>query len=111
MAADGPRRAAFRPDEVSHMRHPIHLVVSRHPLATYFALVCLISWAAVAWLVVPTRIPGTGAEYASRGPLVFLAMLLGPSLTGLGLTALYGGRSGMRELWSRQRRWRLGRWW
>jgi membrane protease YdiL (CAAX protease family) len=38
-------------------------------------------------------------------------MLLGPSVAGLGLTALCGGRRGMRDVWARQRRWRFGRWW
>jgi membrane protease YdiL (CAAX protease family) len=93
------------------MRRPIRVIFSRHPLLTYFALAFLVSWAAVYWLIAPTGIPGTGAEFLNRVPLVFFVMLLGPSLAGLGLTALCGGRSGMRNLWARQRRWRLGRWW
>jgi uncharacterized protein len=93
------------------MQGVVRLVLGRHQLLTYFAVAFLISWAAVFWLIAPFGTPGTGADYASRGPLVFLAMLLGPSVAGVGLTALYSGRPGMRDLWTRQRRWRLGRWW
>jgi membrane protease YdiL (CAAX protease family) len=93
------------------MRVPLRLVLGRRPLLTYFALAFLISWAAVFWLIAPTGIPATGTDYTNRVPLVFFAMLLGPSVAGLSLTALYGGRHGMRDLWMRQRRWRLGRWW
>jgi uncharacterized protein len=93
------------------MRLHVASAVRDHPLLTYFALAFVISWSAVFWLIAPMGIPGTGTEYATRGPLVFLAMLLGPSLAGLGLTALCGGRPRLRELWLRQRRWRVGRWW
>jgi CAAX protease family protein len=93
------------------MRVPVHLGVKRHPLAIYFALAFLISWAAVFWVIAPTGIIGTGADYASRGPLVFVAMLLGPSAAGLAVTALFGGRAGFDSLWARERRWRVGGWW
>jgi uncharacterized protein len=93
------------------MRNPFRIIIGRRPLFTYFSLAFLISWAAVLWLIAPTGIPGTGADYASRAPLVFMAMLLGPSLAGLSLTALSGGQHGLRELWARQRHWRVGYWW
>jgi hypothetical protein len=40
--------------------------------------------------------------------IVFLAMLLGPSTSSLLLTAVLDGRSGLRELWLRIRRWQVG---
>jgi CAAX protease family protein len=93
------------------MRVPVHLAIKRHPLVVYFVLAFLISWAAVLWVIAPTGIIGTGADYATRGPLVFVGMLLGPSAAGLTLTALFGGRHGFRNLWARECRWRVGGWW
>jgi membrane protease YdiL (CAAX protease family) len=90
---------------------PIHLAVNRHPLAIYFALAFLISWAAVLWVVAPTGVVGTATDYAARGPSVFVAMLAGPSVAGLALTALFDGRRDLRDLWAHERMWHVGRWW
>src|SRR5690348_7305049 len=38
-------------------------------------------------------------------------MLLGASAAGLTLTALFGGRRGVRNLGDRERRWCMGGWW
>ena len=42
---------------------------------------------------------------------MFVFMLLGPSLSGLALTALLDGRAGLRQLASRLKRWRVGARW
>jgi uncharacterized protein len=93
------------------MRARIALLVRQHPVFVCFLLAFAISWAGVLWAVASTGIPGTGSDYAERGPLVFLAMLVGPSVAGLGLTVVLAGHPGLRDLWARQRRWRVGRWW
>jgi membrane protease YdiL (CAAX protease family) len=85
--------------------------VRRQPVQVLFLLAFAISWSAILWLVAPTGIPGTGSDYLARGPLVYLAMLLGPSIAGVSLTLVVAGRSGLADLWMRQRRWRVGRWW
>jgi uncharacterized protein len=69
------------------MRARIALLVRQHPVFVCFLLAFAISWAGVLWAVASTGIPGTGSDYAERGPLVFLAMLVGPSVAGLGLLA------------------------
>jgi membrane protease YdiL (CAAX protease family) len=94
------------------VKHPPRLSrVRQQPLVAYFALAFGISWAAILWLIAPTGLPGTGNDYLVRGPLVFLAMLLGPSLAGLILTFSLDRGQGLVDLWARERRWRVGRWW
>jgi uncharacterized protein len=45
-------------------------------------------------------------------PLVLAALFAGPSVAGLIMTALVGGRAGLRDLLTRLLRWRVaGRWW
>jgi hypothetical protein len=43
----------------------MHVAIRGQPLLAYFALAFAISWAAVLWLIAPTGIPGTGADYAT----------------------------------------------
>ena len=79
----------------------------RHPLIGYFALTYGISWGGI--LIV---LSATGFDLVELRPLdtglIFLLMLLGPSTSGLALTALLDGRAGLRRLWSSLRRWRVG---
>ena len=87
----------------------IKALLQRHPLATYFALVFVISWGGV--LVVtggPAGIPGTKEETDRLFPLAFLAMIAGPSLAGLLAILLTQGKTGLREMWSRLIQWRVG---
>lgn len=79
--------------------------------AIYFVLVFLVAWGAVL-LVVGPRAPLEGATPAQWQLLpVFGAMLTGPALAGVLMTAVAGGREGLRDLWDRQRRWRVpARW-
>jgi membrane protease YdiL (CAAX protease family) len=84
--------------------------VQRHPVSTYYVLAITISWAAIMAVVGPTeffRLSGTSASFALAG----LASLTGPSIAGLGMTALVDGRAGMRDLVSRLRLWRVGARW
>jgi membrane protease YdiL (CAAX protease family) len=72
----------------------------RNALLSYFALAFGISW--------------TGALVAaSRGRLylLFVAMLLGPSVASIGLTAALEGTHGLHELGRALRRWRVSARW
>jgi membrane protease YdiL (CAAX protease family) len=73
-----------------------------HPLATFFALAFALSW--WPWLVYAT-VPGV--------PLfaVFLAMVPGPALAAVVVTALAKGRAGVRALLGRLLRWRVAPRW
>jgi uncharacterized protein len=84
--------------------------VHRHPVSTYYVLTITISWGTIMAVVGPTeffRLSGTSANFALAG----LASLTGPSIAGLGMTAVVGGRAGMRDLISRLRRSRVGARW
>jgi membrane protease YdiL (CAAX protease family) len=82
----------------------------RHPLISYFALAFVISWGGIG-----TILAATGFDLAAPQPLatglIFIAMLLGPSVSGLILTAVLEGRAGLGRLVSRTLHWRAGvRW-
>ena len=65
-------------------------VIKRHPLIAFFALAFALTWA-------PTPVG------------VFMAA--GPLLAAVVITAVVDGRRGLRELWSRMIRWRVGWQW
>ena len=81
--------------------------IKRHPVLFYFALTFLISWGAIIILAGPAGIPAT----ADQAFVLGIAMLLGPSLGSILLTALVLGQVGFRELLSRLLRWRVGICW
>jgi membrane protease YdiL (CAAX protease family) len=86
-------------------------ITRRYPVATYLLLAYGIAWGAVLALVAPTGLPGRSDQIARLFPLVLLAMLAGPSLSGLLMTALLEGQAGLRALGARLVRWRIGRQW
>jgi membrane protease YdiL (CAAX protease family) len=75
--------------------------ISRHPVAAYFALTFAISWGGV--LAIGRSDPASGGSWQSdpKLPLLIVAMLAGPSLAGLLLTAIVSGRAGLRDVGSR----------
>jgi membrane protease YdiL (CAAX protease family) len=82
----------------------------QYPLLAYYVLAFAISWGAVLLVVGPggfLRTTGSSPNFVLAG----LASLLGPTVAGLVLTGLAGGRAGYRDLWSRVRRWRAGIHW
>lgn len=86
--------------------------INRHPLLTYYILTFAISWGGILLVIGgPGGIPGTKEQFATQLPALILAMLGGPSVAGILLTGLTGGMTGLRELFARFRRWRVGfRW-
>jgi membrane protease YdiL (CAAX protease family) len=84
--------------------------IRRHPVAAYFFLAYAISWLGVAAVLGPRFLRGEQYEPAAA-VLALLAMLAGPFGAGLGLTAVVDGREGLRALWARMTRWRVGGRW
>ena len=76
----------------------------------YYAMAFAISWGAILIIVGPGGFLSTTSTSPSFA-LVGFTSLLGPSVAGVLMTALVDGRSGLSELVSRLRRWRVGwRW-
>jgi CAAX protease family protein len=89
----------------------IKAFIKRHPVATYFALTFALSWGGMLIVVGPGGISANGEQSEMLVLFAYLAMLAGPSVAGMLLTALVDGRAGLRELGSRLLRWRLGARW
>jgi membrane protease YdiL (CAAX protease family) len=85
--------------------------VRKHAVLTYFTLTFLFTWGCMALAVYPGGFPITEEQFETAGALVYVAMLVGPSFAGIVLTGFIDGRAGMRELWSRLIRWKVGLRW
>lgn len=84
--------------------------VARHPVLSYFLLTFAISWFAAFCVAAPHLLRREPLPQLT-GILMFPAMLLGPSVTGILLTGILDGRSGLRGLLSRILRWRVSAEW
>ena len=89
----------------------VSVFIKRHALLTYYALTFAISWGAVLGMMGLTDIPTTKAQIEAMLPVAIVAMLLGPSLSGLLLIGLVDGKAGLRDLRSRLGQWRVGARW
>ena len=83
----------------------------RRPLFGYFALAYGISWGGILILLIAMGFELAAPLQPLNTGLIFLLMLLGPSTSGLALTALLDGHAGLRRLWSSLIRWRVGVHW
>ena len=77
----------------------------------YFALVCVISGGGILLIVGPAGFPLKAEQFASFGPLMYAAILAGPCVAGILMTGIVDGRPGLRDLFARLRRWRVGWTW
>jgi uncharacterized protein len=84
--------------------------IRKQPVLAYYALAFAISWGAILILVGPGGFLSTTSTSPSFA-LAGFASLLGPSVSGLLMTALVDGRAGLRELRSCLLRWRVGARW
>jgi membrane protease YdiL (CAAX protease family) len=88
------------------------ILIRSHPLLAYFALAFAISWGGVLAAVVGSgAMDGTGPTNDSRFLFAVLAMLAGPSVAGIFMTAVLEGRNGVRALGARVLRWQVGARW
>src|SRR3954453_6239877 len=81
--------------------------VRRHPVRAFFALSYLISWSCWAPLLLHGDVIRAGVGWPAHLP-----GLPGPALAAMAVTTMVDGGPGLRELWARMIRWRVGwRWW
>lgn len=85
--------------------------IKKHAVLTYYVLVFMISWGGILLLAGPGAIPGTKEQVERLFPFMLLVLFAGPSLGSILSTLLVDGGSGLRELFSRLRRWRVGARW
>jgi membrane protease YdiL (CAAX protease family) len=84
----------------------------RHPVPIYFGLTFVISWGGLLLAIGgPGNVLRISEQFNTLLPLVIMAILAGPSLSGILLTAFVSGRTGFRDYLSRLLQWRVGiRW-
>ena len=83
--------------------------VQNNSIAIYFVFAYSITWGGILLVMA-----GTGfKEEVGMGTfaLIFLAMFASPCLTSITLTSILEGREGIRELFSRMKRWQVGFGW
>lgn len=77
--------------------------IRRNALTVYFALAFAIAWGLILVVIGVDGLQPASARPMQSVLLVFLAMLIGPSLTSIALTALLDGKRGLGELFARWR--------
>jgi membrane protease YdiL (CAAX protease family) len=82
-------------------------IVSEHPLASYFVLAFLISWA----FALPLLLSTVGAIPTKVSPYLHSAVLSGPLLSAVIVTAITKGRHGVNSLLSKLVDFRIGLAW
>jgi len=84
--------------------------IRKHPALLYFLLTFAISWTAAFLIAAPKFLQGAELPKVT-GALLFPAMLLGPSFSGIFLTRWLDSRQGLQSLFARMRGFRfLLRW-
>ena len=86
--------------------------IAKHSVAIYFTLTFVISWGGALLAIGGSGgMRGTTPASDPRFAYALIAMLAGPSLTGILMTTLAHGRSGRRRLLTRLGAWRAGAVW
>lgn len=85
--------------------------VARHSLVSYFVIAYGITWGGILIFLTSRGFQLTSLQVQDASimfVIIFLAMLLGPSTSGLVLTAVLDGHNGLRGIWLRLKHWQVG---
>ena len=90
----------------------IRAFIKTHPLLSFYALAFAITWGGLIMVVGgPSKILGSPDLLGARFALVMLAWLAGPSVASILMTGIVYGRKGLRGLFARMTKWRVGARW
>jgi membrane protease YdiL (CAAX protease family) len=84
--------------------------IQRAPLASYFVLAYVISWGGSFAVGGPKFLRGDPLDFEDAMRMAPL-MLAGPFIGGIAMSYLVDGKTGLRDLFSRMLRWRVGLHW
>ena len=81
-------------------------LVQRSPVLSYVVLAYALGWSWCVPLAMRRDVVRMGVGWPTHLPA-----LIGPALAAIVVTAMVDGRPGLRDLWTRVTRWRIGwRW-
>ena len=90
----------------------IKAFIKKHPLLSFYALAFAITWGGLIMVVGgPSKILGSPDLLGTRFSFVMLTWLAGPSVASILMTGIVNGRKGLRDLFARMTRWRVGARW
>lgn len=89
----------------------INVFTKSNPVISYFVMVLAISWGGMFLVAGPRIFGGSNWQTDPLFQLAILVMVAGPPVAGLVMTVLVAGKKGLRELFSRLLKWRIGARW
>jgi len=89
----------------------VKALLHRHSALAYFIVTFVISWGTLFTAIGPGGFPGTEEDFARLLAPAIAAMLLGPSIAGVAMTAIVRGRAGLNAYVSRLKPWGVGGKW
>lgn len=91
---------------------PIRAFITRHPVLTFYIIAFAISWSGMLLVIAAHGgLPATFEEFGRHLAFAIPAMLGGPSVASILVTAIVAGKAGLRELLSGLLRWRVDTRW
>jgi membrane protease YdiL (CAAX protease family) len=85
--------------------------IKRNQMLVFYVLAFAISWILILLIIGPIRFIGTENIPDVLLPMLYVAMLAGPSISGILLTGLVDGKAGLLKLLSQLLNWRVNALW